>query len=267
MNETLLEQKADAKPTTQCALCREYRKLSKSHVIPNSYFRAMKRSFNGKLVAMDSSPNTTASLSQDSLDDYLLCSKCEGHFGKWETLWIRRLRQASKLFAKDIDEVPLSSFEYETFRCFLLSIIWRAAVCARAEFSLVKLPDDVLESLRADLHAGKVSEAAGIGNRIRKLVDPSEFLKHGDLEQFAATPMTFSSGGLVGYQLFFGGYVVDFITSKITRRVSRIRGFVRDEPTLRIPAVPCMQVKNFVRIGMHMIDKHVQGKATFGGKT
>lgn len=263
MNEALLEQKVEAEPTTQCALCLKFRKLSYSHIIPNAYFRAMKRLSNGKLVAMDTAPHTSASLSQDSFADYLLCSACELHIGKWETLWIRRLRQAAKQFAMDMGEVPVPSFEYETFRCFLLSIIWRAAVCSRPEFSVVKFPTDVLERLRTDLYAGRVPEAAGIGNRIRKLVDPSEFLKPGDLEQFAVSPMLLSSGGLVGYQLFFGGYVVDFITSKVTRKVSRIRGFVRDEPTLTIPAVPCMQVTNFMRMGMHMMDKHVRGKATF----
>lgn len=266
MNEKLLEQKAEAIPTTRCALCLEYRKLSCSHIIPNAYFRAMKRSSNGKLIAMDTTPNTSASLSQDSLADYLLCSECERHIGKWETLWIRNLRQAAKRFTKDIGEVAVSSLEYETFRCFLLSIIWRAAVCSRAEFSLVKFPADMLESLRADLYAGRAPEAAGIGNRIRKLVDPSEFLDHGVLENFATTPIPLSSGGLKGYQLFFGGYVVDFITSKVTRQVSRIRGFVRDEPTLTIPAAPFMRVPNFMRMGMHMVDKHVHGKATFGGK-
>ncbi|MGG4056476.1 hypothetical protein [Delftia sp. K82] len=267
MIEKLLDKKAEAMPTTRCALCLKHRKLSCSHIIPNAYFRSMKRSSNGKLVAMDTAPNTSISLSQDSLADYLLCSECEGHIGKWETLWIRKLRQASKRFTKDIDEVALSPLEYETFRCFLLSIIWRAAVCSRAEFSSVKFPADVLERLRDHLYTGQAPDAAWIGNRIRKLVDPSEHLEHGTLENFAFTPILLSSGGLKGYQLFFGGYVVDFITSPVTRKVSRMRGFVRDEPSLTIPAVSFLQVSNFMRMGRHMVDKHVRGKATFGGKT
>lgn len=264
MNEKFLEPKAEAIPTTRCTLCLEFRNLSCSHIIPNAYFRAMKRSSNGKLIAMDTAPNTSVSLSQDSLADDLLCSECECRIGKWETLWIRKLRQTAKRFTKDVDEVEVSSFEYGTLRCFLLSIIWRAAVCSRDEFSLVKFPPDVLESLRAALRAGRAPEAAVIGNRIRKLVDPSQLLEHGVLDNFAFTPIPLSLGGLKGYQLFFGGYVVDFITSKATRKVSRIRGFVRDVPTLTIPAAPFLQEPNFMAMGMHMMDKHVRGKTAFG---
>ncbi|MGJ3702658.1 hypothetical protein [Variovorax sp. AFSI2.2] len=264
MTEQALPTPAEAAPVTHCALCLKRRVLVVSHIIPNAYFRAMKRPSNGKLVAMDTDPNTRATYSQDSLSEPLLCSDCEGHFGKWETSWIRKLRLTAKLFTDGVESVAVPSFEYESFRCFLISIVWRAAVCSRQEFSLVKFPEDGLEKIRVDLCAGKAPTETVIGNRVRKLVDPSGQLKLTDLENFMFTPMPLSEGGLQGYRLFFAGYVVDFITSKVTRRVSNVPGFVRDTLALKIPAVSVFQVRDFMRMGMYMVEKHVRGQTAFG---
>ena len=44
---------ARSHPTTRCALCQEFRALRESHIVPNAYFRAMKKGSNGKLISMD----------------------------------------------------------------------------------------------------------------------------------------------------------------------------------------------------------------------
>lgn len=256
MTKIRSEMKACNRAIGQCPLCLQTRTLSFSHIIPNAYFRDMKRRSNGQLIAMDTAPNSGINRSQDSFAEYLLCADCELHFNKWETPWIHKLRKTAKLFTKDVGSVEVASYDYQTLRCFLLSIIWRAAVCPRPEFSHVRFPPDVLESLRLNLQAGTAPEATVIGNRVRRLVDPTGGLDKGVLDKFVFTPMQLSTGCLQGYQLFFGGYIVDFLTSKVTRSVANLRGFVRDKPQLTIPAAPFDREPNFMRMAMYIMDKH-----------
>ena len=253
MNEIHAEKKSKVGP---CALCLQVDKLSDSHIIPNAYFRDMKKRSSGKLIAMDTAPNTPIKSSQDSLSQHLLCEACEIHFSKWETPWIHKLRKTAKLFTKDVGSVDVASFDYQTLRSFLLSIIWRAAVCSRPEFSHVRFPPDVLEGLRLNLLAGTAPEETVIGNRVRRLVDPTGELDIGVIDKFVFTPIQLSTGGLQGYQLFFGGYIVDFLTSKVTRSVANLRGFVRDKAQLTIPAAPFEREPTFMRMAMYIMDKH-----------
>ncbi|EKD99034.1 MAG: hypothetical protein ACD_23C00164G0001, partial [uncultured bacterium] len=43
--------------------------MRESHIVPNAYFRAMKKGSNGKLISMDTSPDSVAMSSQDSLSE------------------------------------------------------------------------------------------------------------------------------------------------------------------------------------------------------
>lgn len=237
--------------------------MRESHIVPNAYFRAMKKGSNGKLISMDTSPDSVAMSSQDSLSEPLLCAECEERLCKWETPWIRKLRVTAKQFKAGVDEVAVKDHDHASLKCFLVSIIWRASVCSRPEFSGVMLPGPVLETIRADLLAGNAPPAGVIGVRIRKLVDPTGQL--GDLERFVFTPARFSEGGIQGYRLFFAGYVVDYLTSRVTREVTKIRGFVRDTPAMSMPSISCFDVREFMRVGRSMVGKHVRGLTAFKG--
>ena len=87
----------------------------------------------------------------------------------------------------------------------------------------------------------------------------------GDLERFVFTPARFSEGGIQGYRLFFAGYVVDYLTSRVTREVTKIRGFVRDTPAMSMPSISCFDVREFMRVGRSMVGKHVRGLTAFNG--
>lgn len=225
----------------------------------------MKKGSNGKLISLDTSPHSMAVSSQDSLSEPLLCAECEQRISKWETPWIRQLRVTAKQFKPEGGEVAVKAYNYASLKCFLISIIWRASVCSRSEFSDVTLPESVLERIRLDLLGGKTAPDSVIGVRIRKLVDPTE--KLGDLERFVFTPVRFSEGGIQGYRLFFAGYVVDYLTSRVTRQVTKIRGFVRDAPTMSMPSISCFEVREFMRVGRSMVDKHVRGRTAFNASS
>jgi hypothetical protein len=74
---------AAAAPTSECALCRTTGELKRSHIIPNSFFKAMKK--DGKLVRFDFDEQSQVRLSIESWWEYLLCAECEARLGVLET--------------------------------------------------------------------------------------------------------------------------------------------------------------------------------------
>ncbi len=102
----------DELPIAPCALCIETKRLRKSHIIPNSYFKNMKRQSNGLLIMFDAEPEGDVEKGGDSLWEYLLCANREKVCERLETRWIPGLRVAGKKFMSVDQKVTLADFEY-----------------------------------------------------------------------------------------------------------------------------------------------------------
>ncbi|MFC6669449.1 hypothetical protein [Marinobacterium aestuariivivens] len=76
----------------KCALCLRTRQLEKSHIIPNSAFKPIKRGLNGKVIAVTGDKDTWVKYTNESWWEYLLCSDCEDIFEKYETYSLGILR-------------------------------------------------------------------------------------------------------------------------------------------------------------------------------
>ncbi len=186
-------------PLAQCALCLNANKLVESHIIPNAYFRAMKRQSSGRLIRFTTYPDEKVKHSQDSWWEYLLCAECEQRFGRWETIWIKRLRDATKRADPASAYVDIAPFDYDTFRFFLLSILWRAAVSTRPEFSDVLLDAKQQEMLRLSLLAGTTAfDEHQVSTIVSKIIDARGVISFEKFAHFAASPVRLSRGGLHG---------------------------------------------------------------------
>ena len=124
-----------------CKLCLvENVKLCNSHIFPEFLYREMYdprlQSFN----VYSSKSNWCPSRRYQGIYERLLCVACERRFRDLETY-------ACQAFFNGLMTPPLQSkegfivqgIEYKRFKLFLISLIWRAGVSERSEFSNVKL--------------------------------------------------------------------------------------------------------------------------------
>ena len=79
-----------------CRLCRSSADLCESHIIPNSYFRRIKRGNDGKLISFDDSTDGLVDQSIVSWSESLLCRQCEQKFSIAESYSIRLMEDTHR---------------------------------------------------------------------------------------------------------------------------------------------------------------------------
>ena len=221
-----------------CALCLTPGPLRESHIIPNAYFRAMKRQRSGQLITFNTIPGEPASLSNESWSEPMLCECCERRFSKLETKCIRSLRvTAIDIQQRCKDGTSLHQYNFATFSRFLASIFWRAAVSYQKAFAAVAIPSSLAESIRLNLLNGVIPVHPYISCQISKIVDGSGRIATTQFEHLALSPQVKLLNGTARYTFIFAGYVVRYYVPSCPQRYRRQLGFVRSQTNLFIPAV------------------------------
>ncbi len=230
-------------PVNTCRLCLEERELRQSHIIPNAYFRSMKRGSNGLVVRIVDDGITPIEHTNDSWSEPMLCASCERHFGRWETTWIKRLRDTARKFEYLETTLPVEKFDYKTLRLFLLSILWRASVSLQMPFDQVDLGKHAEPLREALLHDQPLDERM-YGIRLRKLVDVSGKYTAVWFDGLARSPAKFAEGRLTGFRFIFAGYVVDYLCPRATNRESRMVDSFATDRCLRSRLSRCSEFAN-----------------------
>jgi hypothetical protein len=120
----------------ECALCRGGGPLSRSHIIPDFFYKPVYDQHRFKQVSTNPSEREVSR--PTGLWERLLCSACEGRLGVWETY-------GSQVFERVVDRVLEGDqnftidVEYAPFKLFAMSLLWRAGASKRPEFAAVTL--------------------------------------------------------------------------------------------------------------------------------
>lgn len=138
--------------TNQCALCLKSTTLCDSHIIPEFCYKPTYDSkHRGQLLSAKTMKKVYV---QKGLREHLLCKDCEQVLSRYE--------QYFKEFWFDNDALPSSvsssliqvgNVDYERFKLFHLSILWRCSISSRKEFSSVDL-GPYAEKLRKAILSG-----------------------------------------------------------------------------------------------------------------
>ncbi len=241
---------AAATPTSVCALCRCAGELKKSHIIPNSFFKVMKK--DGKLVRFDFDEGSAVRLSIESWWEHLLCADCEERFSALETRWVPRLRHAGEALAQGRESVEIADFDYQSLRSFLLSILWRAAVSSLEAFEQILLTRLDQEQLRAALLSGSTSSVEDWSIRLARIVDSRNVLA---MDQLALQPVRNAEMNAMGFRFIFGGFVIDFFLEKGLRS----KNFMRPGSAHQLNSVAMTDVPQVMAAGVIAIDKNKRG--------
>jgi hypothetical protein len=247
-----------------CALCQKEGELRNSHIIPDAYFRGMKREGSGSLVAVDDINETLVRRSIESWSEYLLCDCCEKRFSRWETQCIRSLRQTAKVFERAGNSgAPIQNYSYATLRLFLLSILWRAGVSTQQQFTRIQLPPECLESLRLSLYLDEPLQPFKFNCRVRKIFDKSGKFSSSSLECVLLSPAQYLTGNRTVCTFIFGGYEVEYYIPTSSLKQIRELGMVRDKLNCFVPPVDMRALPSLMNLFRAGLNKARAGMVDF----
>ena len=148
----------------ECKLCGETRQLKRSHIIPKFVYKMLRGEDGASSVAVSNGVKEEA---HGGETEPMLCGRCEGLLGKWETpaSWLVK-RAGWELMEEDVGLSPprpngawVTFNRYPEIKLFALSYIWRAHHSSLATYSQFTLPAEALADIEEMLE--KTKDAAG----------------------------------------------------------------------------------------------------------
>jgi hypothetical protein len=217
---------------TECRLCKERRKLCRSHIIPEWAYRPLYDE-DHRAIEIGSEDRQRRTV-QVGLREYLFCRCCEQFFQKIEDPFFLFWSAAGR-FPVVLDQlfVRVSGIDYENTRKFLLSILWRAHVATKPVFTAVNLgphADRIRNILVADAGAG-IDDDYPIF--CRALRDPDT---GGLAKELVLTPARMRLEGRWNYEVAFLGCLWNIFVSRSEPPLPRSCMLKRDG-TIVIPVV------------------------------
>jgi hypothetical protein len=142
-------------PSMKCRLCLQERQLCDSHIIPELLYRPL-YGRSHQLRSVDPALPYVR-FPRKGLREKLLCVDCETRLSQYESgfaeSWFGEQGLPTEIPAP-ANMIMKSGLDYQTFKLFHLSILWRAGVSSMLEFRAVKL----------GLHAERMRQMILAGN-------------------------------------------------------------------------------------------------------
>lgn len=181
-----------------CKLCDKEKKLIKSHIIPESFYRDAYTKNEGIMVRKD---DHSKRLPIGVYDKEIVCADCEKTFQKWDDYGYKFFNEILTSSGKIIEVKGKSigllfdNIKYDELKLFLMSVLWRAAVSGDGFFDQISLGghERTLKDKILSADPGKPQEFAVL------------FFKF-DLSKYDVLHPPFRTrldNGINGYRLFF----------------------------------------------------------------
>ena len=126
--------------TMKCALCREEKTLSQSHVFPEFLYDELYDEHH-RYNTLSILPDKRDLLTQSGMKEELLCYDCEQQLSRHEDYAARALRKLKQRIRSTASHGYFlhQGLDYARFKLFLLSLLWRAGVARQSFFANVQL--------------------------------------------------------------------------------------------------------------------------------
>lgn len=135
-----------------CRLCLREDHLRRSHIVPEwcykpAYDDKHRARVKSTLLSKRQRPKWEVRWLQKGWRERLLCDNCEQLIGRWEERFARFWRGWTgcdewcepKIAKERGDSCLIKNLEYEWFKLFHLSVLWRGSVSQREEFASISL--------------------------------------------------------------------------------------------------------------------------------
>jgi len=124
-----------------CRLCGEEKELKKSHIIPRFFYKHMEwheKNFRYQILGIHSYYKI---IRQGGIKEKLLCKECEQIFSCWENYVNKTLYGGVESSIRNLSNRKwlVSGLDYNKFKLFQLSVLWRASISNQEFFKSVNL--------------------------------------------------------------------------------------------------------------------------------
>jgi hypothetical protein len=235
--------------TGECPLCRRSRVLCKSHIIPHVLYKPIRKS----------QPNDTRTLycrglrkpkrAPKGIYEYLLCSDCEKFLGREYEDYFAKIWFHPGILPKTVPEKQefiCINVDFNKFKLFHLSIVWRAGVAKNEAFKRVSLGQRHEEKIRSMLRSGNAGSANDYPIVGICLMKPG--LDRNVLFEFISTPISSMIQGHRTYRLAFGGCWWTYFISSHSAKVAANSLSVDGDLILGVSHVTAIQpIDNFMQ--------------------
>lgn len=185
-----------------CALCQQPKPIRLSHIIPRTILKPLADQ-NGKTIAINLQ-KVGAPTFNLRMSERLLCSDCEGRISKNESYladFLGRANRPIERIAKDT--IRISGIDYQKFKLFYLSILWRAHISKLEFFRVVDVGETHSAALAKMLLADDPGAESDYPLFLMKLFDPAG---RGTEKGVVTQPTATRFGGARAYRSIFGGF-------------------------------------------------------------
>ena len=195
---------------TCCRLCGSKEPLRDSHILPEFLYRP---TYGPSHTAMLLDPHRgRRGKRQKGFSERLLCDRCEQKVNRWDAYFARVwLHDQDSLRPNSLPgpTVRIVGLDYDLFKLFHLSIVWRAGVSSLRAFANVSLggQEPKLRQRLLDEDPGARSDYPFVGVALR---DPAD---GGFQDKFVKTPDATRFEGHHVYVFLFGGVLWHYYVS------------------------------------------------------
>jgi len=210
----------------KCALCLEDRKLCDSHLIPEFFYKPV---YEGphRYYQVPTSPVKKVVPRQKGIFEKLLCRECEKRLMVLEDYSRRVLYGGVEIsIARARDRVLIDDINYEKFKLLQMSLLWRAGVSKRPEFSNVTLGPHA-DNLRQLIYSRDPGEPHRYGCMMILSPKLQELLSH-----MIMLPDMVRVAGHRCVRFVLGGLFWLFFTSSHTRELASKNAFLSKDGKL-----------------------------------
>ncbi|MEQ2528856.1 hypothetical protein WMO40_19450 [Bacillaceae bacterium CLA-AA-H227] len=220
----------------KCRLCGEEKKLIKSHIVPEGFYKKIyddKRRF-----FLTSHSRNTATLMQKGQREELLCKECDSNLlgNKYDKYGIEVIRDGLQIQTfTDFEKEIWVGLDYNKFKIFLLSVLWRAHIAQNFHTGITlekSIETMIVDSIKSG-HAPKENVIPIVG---LSLVDPqdSDF----KCDEIITSGNTYKREGQLNsktYIIIFGGYAWTFIVPSAEKNDPQENFYLKENGIMVFP--------------------------------
>ncbi len=124
-----------------CRLCDGEKPLKESHIIPRFFYKSMEWKGNNFRYQILGAHSNRVITDQGGIKERLLCEDCEQKFSRFENYVSKTLYGGLELTFSKLSNRRwlISGLDYNKFKLFQLSILWRASVSSQEFFKSIRL--------------------------------------------------------------------------------------------------------------------------------
>lgn len=213
-----------------CKLCQLDLPLVKGHVISDFLYDEVFDKQTHRFHQLHADPTKRNLTRPTGFYDPMMCSRCDNEvISGYETYASQVFKGGVEIVIQHTpDRIILRELDYQRFKLFMVSLIWRCAITTRNEFAATRIPQHHCEKMR----------------KMLLNVDPGEPYEYGcvvmipemyaELKQCILPPDPVRLSGHHCYRLLAGGFWWLFAVSSHSERFERSDLFLSIDGTLNI---------------------------------